>query len=66
MLIAGQIDFSHRHFKNEKGTELKFNPQLFPGSLRGTRRPSASEARFQLSFEAAALKPKKLLKASQI
>lgn len=66
MLIAGQIDFSHRHFRNEKGTELKFNPQLFLGSLRGTRRPSASEARFQLSVEAAALKPKKLLKASQI
>ena len=66
MFIAGQIDFSHRHFRNEKGTELKFTPQLFLGSLRGTRRPSASEARFQLSVEAAALKPKKLLKASQI
>ena len=60
MFIVGQIDFSHRHFRNEKGTELKFTPQLFLGSLRGTRRPSASEARFHLSFEAAELKPKKL------
>ena len=60
MLIAGQIDFSHRHFKHEKGTELKFNRQLFLGSLRGTRRPSASEARFHLSFEAVELKPEKL------
>ena len=60
MFIAEQIDFSHRHFRNEKGTELKFAPQLFLGSLQGTRRPSASEARLHLSFEAAALKPKKL------
>ena len=60
MFIAGQIDFSHRQFRNEKGTELKFAPQLFLGSLLGTHWPSASEARSHLSFEPAALKPKKL------
>ena len=29
MFIAGQIDYSHRHFRNEKGTELKFARNCF-------------------------------------
>ena len=27
MFIVGQIDFSHGHFKNKKGTELKNSPR---------------------------------------